>query len=176
MFNFFSKLTKFIDGMSVGIMKIFRWGSLIILFLILQEVTMRYVFSTPTMWSNDIQLYLSCAGRVIGFGFATMVHSHITMDLFTVNLNFVRSKVLEVFNYLVFYLPLMSALVYITIQRLVKTVKFQERLYSTWRPILWPIILFVVCAYILMVIQVLGEIIKDIISLQKGSDAWLKQR
>ncbi len=176
MFNLFCKLTKFIDDMTIGIMKIFRWGSLIIMFLILQEVIMRYIFQAPTMWSNDIQLYLSCAGRVIGFGFATMVHSHITMDLFTVNLNFRKSKALELFNYIVFYIPLMSALIYITFKRALKTIRFHEQLYSTWRPPLSPIIIFVVGAYVLMMIQVFSEIMKDIVSLQKGSDAWLKQR
>jgi TRAP-type mannitol/chloroaromatic compound transport system permease small subunit len=176
MFNFFSKLTKWMDNITIFIMKIFRWNSPILMYLIVQEVILRYVFNAPTIWGLDTMTYLSAAGRVIGFGYGCMVHSHVTMDIFTVNLNFKKAKMLETFNYIVYYLPLLIALIVVTLTRGLRALRLNEKLYSVWRPPLAPIVLFIVGAYVLMVMQVLIEIIKNIISLQKGSDAWLKQR
>jgi len=157
-------------------MKIFRWVGTIIMFLIVYEVTARYIFNEPTKWGNDVQLYLSAAQRCIGIGFATMVHSHITMDIFTTKMSFKKQKVLELFGYIVYHLPLMYALTWATTRRGLQTLVTKEKYYSVWRPYLYPILFFIVGAYILFIMQILAETIKDVISLQKGSDAWLKER
>ncbi len=176
MFNFFSKLTKSVDNITIFIMRIFRWNSTILMYLIVQEVILRYFFNAPTIWGLDVMTYMSAAGRVIGFGYGCMVHSHVTMDIFTVNLNFKKGKILETFNYIVYYIPLLMALIIVTYRRGILALIRNEKLYSVWRPPIAPIVLFIVGAYILMVMQVFIEIIKNIITIQKGSDAWLKQR
>ncbi len=176
MFNFFGKLTKYFDNVTIFVMETFEWNAPILMFLITYDVILRYIFNSPTVWGLDVQTYISAGGRVIGFGYASLVHSHVTMDIFTVNLNWRKSKALELINYLLFNVPLLFALVWVTLTRGLYSLRVHERYYSVWRPPLSPIILFVVGAYVLMTMQILSEIIKDIISLQKGSDAWVKQR
>ncbi len=174
--GFFGGLTKYIDNVTIFVLRIFEWNSLILLLLIIYEVIMRYFFNHPTIWGLDSQIYLSAAGRVIGFGYATMIHSHVTMDILTVNLSFKKSKALELFNYIIFYMPLILCITWTTFQRAMFALKKGEKYYSTWRPPLSPIIIFIVGAYILLILQVIAESIKCVIHLQRGSDSWLKQR
>ncbi len=176
MFNFFAKLTKYSDSTTIFIMKQFRWVATIIMFLIAAEVFMRYVFREPTIWSFDVQTYLSAGQRCIGLGYAVMLHSQIVMDIFTAKLSFKKSKVLELFGYLVYNLPLMAALIWTNWQRTVLTFGTNEKLYSVWRPPLWPILAFICFAYIVLVMQIFAESIKCVIHLQRGNDAWLKER
>ncbi len=176
MYNFFVKLTKGVDNITIFMMKIFRWNSAILMVLIVKEVIDRYIFNQPTVWGMDTMTYMSAAGRVVGFGYGCMMHSHVVMDIFTVNLSYKKAKILETFNYIVYYLPLLIALIIVTFQRGWKAYRLNEKLYSVWRPPIAPIVFVIVGAYILMVMQVFIEIIKNVISIQKGSDAWLKQR
>ena len=174
--SLFGKLTKYMDDLEVTIMEIFKWNAAILMVLIVFEVTMRYVFRRPTIWGQDVQTYLSAIGRVIGFGYVTMVHAHVTMDIFTHNLPFKKWKALELFNYVVFMLPLLIAITTVTLQRALYAIKIKEQFYSVWRPPTGPLITFIVCAYVLMILQVLIEVIKNLICLRRGSDTWLKDR
>jgi len=157
-------------------MKVFRWVATIIMLLIVLEVAMRYIFRAPTIWNNDIQLYLSAGQRIIGIGYGTMLHNQIIMDIFTAKLSFKNWKILELVHYFIFHLPLMICLIIVTGQRSLLTFAQNEKYYSTWRPPLWPVLAFITFAYCLFVMQIVCEIIKDFISLQKGNEKWLKQR
>jgi len=157
-------------------MKVFRWLATIIMFLIVMEVAMRYIFRAPTTWNNDIQLYLSAGQRIIGIGYGTMLHNQIIMDIFTAKLSFKQFKALELVHYFVFHLPLMFALTWVTGTRALLTFAQNEKYYSVWRPPLWPVLAFITFAYVLFIMQIFTEIIKDIIGLQKGNDKWLKER
>jgi TRAP-type mannitol/chloroaromatic compound transport system permease small subunit len=146
------------------------------MFLIATEVIMRYVFREPTIWNNDVQLYLSAFQRIIGIGYASMLHNQIVMDIFVNNLSFRKSKAIELFGYLVYHLPLVAALIFVTEQRTLLTFSTGEKYYSIWRPLLWPILLLITLAYVFFVVQIFAETTKCVIHLQRGNDAWLKER
>ena len=176
MFSFLSRLTKYLDNITLWVRGIFEWNALILMILVNFEVIMRYFFKSPTVWCLDTQMFISAGGRVIAIGYATLTHGHVTMDIFTLNMSFKRSKALELFNYVIFHVPFLIALVWVTLQRGLEALMLGEHYYSVWRPPLSPLILFIVGAYALMVMQVFTEIIKGFISIKKGSDVWLKQR
>lgn len=176
MFKFFSKLTKYPDYVTTFIMKQFRYVATIVMFLIAMEVILRYCFRYPTTWGNDVQVYLSATTRCIGLGYGVMIHGQIVMDIFTAKLSYKKNKVIELFGYLVYNLPLMFALIWVNYQRTLFTYGSGEQYYSVWRPPLWPILAFITFAYITLVMQIFNEIIKCIIGLQRGNDAWLKER
>jgi len=175
-FRVFAKLTKYSDDITIFIMKQFRWLATIIMVLITLEVVMRYIFRSPTIWNNDLQVYLSNGQRCIALGFATMAHSHIIMDVFIGKLSFKKSKILDLFGYIVYNLPLMILLTWATWNRGLQTILTNEKYYSTWRPPLWPAFMTMVFAYGLFIMQLFAECIKSVICLQRGNDEWLKQR
>jgi len=157
-------------------MKQFRWLATIIMFLIALEVFMRYVLREPTIWNNDVQLYISAVQRIIGIGYGTMLHNQIVMDIFTAKLSFKQFKTLELVHYFIFHLPLMIALIWVTGARSLLTFVQNEKYYSVWRPVLWPVLAFITFAYVLFIMQLFAEIIKCIIHLKRGNDKWLKER
>ncbi len=140
------------------------------------EVVMRYFFNAPTIWGGDVMVMLSAFGRMVGIGYGQLVRAHVIMDVFTANLAFKRAKILDLFNHIFFILPLISALIYATMKRTIKSWKFQETMYSPWGPPIYPLNTVLVGCYVLLAIQLVSEVIKGIISLQKGSDEWIKRR
>jgi TRAP-type mannitol/chloroaromatic compound transport system permease small subunit len=105
-----------------------------------------------------------------------MLKAHVIMDVFTAKPDFKKAKISDLINYIVFFFPLILALTYTTLRRALKSYSYNERIYSGWRPIVWPVQFLVVGCYAILLLQGISEIIKDIVSLQKGSDEWIKDR
>jgi len=171
-----AKVTKWLDGFTLWVMKWAKWNNPFLMCLIVFEVFMRYVVNRPTIWGADILTMMSAFGRLVGIGYGSMVRAHVVMDIFTAKLDFKKSKILDLINFIVFFLPLITALAYTTFKRAVKSYKWHETIYSGWRPIIWPVVFLVVGCYVILLLQGVSEILKDIISLQKGSDEWIKER
>jgi len=172
----FAKLTKYIDAMTVWIMKGARWLSFLLLWQITLEVFMRYVFNHPTLPGGDLQTMNSAVGRMIGIGYADLTQAHVIMDVFTLHMPFRRKKGLELFNYIAFFYPLMFSLMYTTWGRMLKSWKYHETMYTPWRPPVYPIVTVLFGCYLLMLLQGISETIKHIISLKEGNDEWIKDR
>ncbi len=173
--GFFGRLANFIDYIDIWVMKIFEWNSPILMVLIVFEVVLRYLFNAPTIWGMDMQTFLSAGGRVVGIGYATMVHSQITMDLFVANASFRKKQVIDIINHTIFELPFMTALTYITWERMIEAFKYKVYIQSVWRPQISPIMAFIVGSYLLLSLQLLSELIKNVINLKRGNDRWLKR-
>ena len=153
-----------------------KWNAPILMVLISFEVVMRYFFNNPTRWGGDVMIMLSAFGRMIGIGYGQLVRAHVIMDVFTANLIFRRAKILDLANHLLFIMPLTVVLIYATLKRTLKSWRVKETMYSPWRPPIYPLNTVLVGCYVILVVQLVSEVIKDIISLQKGSDAWIKRR
>lgn len=170
------KLTKFIDDFTVWVMKWAKWNALVIMVFICEEVFLRYVLRMPTIWGSDVLTMISAIGRMVGIGYAQLLRSHIIMDIFTAKLDFKKSKMLDLFNYVFFFFPLVIALVIATFIRALKSWRYHETMYTVWRPPLYPVTFMLVACYCLMALQGISEVVKDVISLRKGSDEWIKGR
>jgi TRAP-type mannitol/chloroaromatic compound transport system permease small subunit len=171
-----AKLTKWLDDLSVWVMRWARWNAVLIMLLINYEVIMRYGFNAPTIWGGDMLTMISGFGRMVGVGYAQLVRAHVIMDIFTSKLSFKKALVSDILNHVVFIIPLLTALIYATTLRTIKSWAFKETMYSQWRPPVYPLNTLLVGCYLLLGLQGISEVIKDVISLQKGSKEWLKDR
>lgn len=176
MFRFFATLARYSDNITMTVREIFKWLSTPILFLLVFEVTMRYIFRAPTIWGMDVCLYMSAAQRCIGLGYASMLHNHIAMDLFTAKIKSFRiARAIELFGYVVYHLPLLYFLAQATLNKGLFTFSRMEKMYSSWRPYLYPLLFFIFGAYCLLIMQILAESIKCVIHMLKGNDTWMKE-
>ena len=157
-----TKLTKGIDWLTVWMMEWAKYINAILMLFIVFEVFMRYVMSAPTIWGMDWQVMLSAFGRMIGIGYAELLHSHATVDIITIRLSKRKQKALELIGYLGFFFPVIGALTYAQWNDTLFSWKVKERVLSSWRPILYPLKTLIVSCYILLLLQGLSEVIKDV--------------
>ncbi len=171
-----AKLTKTIDDLQIWLMGWAKYNSAILMALIVYEVIMRYVFKAPTIWNLDIQTMISGVGRMLPVGYTLMLRGHATMDIFTHNLTVKKQRFWDIIHYIFFFLPLIGSLCWVTYFRMLRSWKYKETLYTPWRPAVYPMVTCVVICYLILLITGINEFIKSIISFQKGSEAWLKDR
>ncbi len=157
-----TKITGAIDWLTVWMMEWAKYVNAILMLLITFEVIMRYAFSRPTIWGLDLQTFISAVGRMIGIGYAEMLHSHATVDVFTIKMTKRWQKALELIGYLFFFFPVIGALTYAQWNDTLVSWKMHEKINTSWRPPVYPVKTLVVGCYILLLLQGLAETIKDI--------------
>jgi TRAP-type mannitol/chloroaromatic compound transport system permease small subunit len=171
-----NKITLVIDRFQEFNCEIFKWLSVVIMLLIVFEVTMRYVFGSPTIWGMDVQLQFSAVQRMIAIGYTLLRRGHVRVDLVTVRLPVIKQRAMEVMGYIFFFFPLITALNLTMIKTTVESWQFAERSFSPWRYYVPPMKTLLVFGYTMLWIAGLSELMKDIKSIKLGSEEWIKDR
>jgi TRAP-type mannitol/chloroaromatic compound transport system permease small subunit len=156
-----TKITKAIDWLTMWTMEWAKYVNAILMLLITYEVFMRYFVNKPTIWGLDLQTFISAVGRMIGIGYAEMLHSHATVDVITIRLSKKKQKVLELIGYLGFFFPVIGALTWAQWFDTLFSWKTHEKINTSWRPPVYHVKTMVVGCYILLLLQGLAEVIKD---------------
>jgi TRAP-type mannitol/chloroaromatic compound transport system permease small subunit len=170
------KITLIIDRFQEINCEIFKWLSVVIMFLIVIEVTMRYVFGSPTVWGMDIQLQFSAVQRMIAIGYTLLRRGHVRVDLVTVRLPMLKQRAMEIMGYIFFFFPLITSLNLTMIRTTVQSWKVGERSFSPWRYYVPPMKTLLVFGYAALWIGGLSELIKDVKTLKVGDEEWIKDR
>jgi TRAP-type mannitol/chloroaromatic compound transport system permease small subunit len=174
--NVLIKITKYIDQLQEILAIPTKWILAIIMVLILFDVIMRYAFKAPTIWGLDVksQLYAICI--IIGTSYCVLVKGHVTVDAFTMKMSFKAQKILDIFNYIFFYEPTMIVLTWTMWSLTALAWRLLEGSGSPWNPPVYPLKTMLTFGYALIALQGVSEVLKDIISLKKGSEDWIKER
>ena len=171
------KATLYIDNFSTKIRDYFKWLVAVLMLLIVIEVFMRRALNAPTIWSGEMQAQVFAVSAVIGAGYGSLVKAHITVDLLTTMMPLKRRMIFELAGYFVLIWPLLLASIYAWLLMAIDSWRVLEKsLYSPWQPPVYPLKTLILLGFVLFFVQTVSEVIKDIITLKKGSDEWLRDR
>ncbi len=63
------------------------WGVFLIVAIIVYDVTLRFVFNSPTKWATEISIYLFVAVGYLAFGYALQKGAHVRVDIVPISLH-----------------------------------------------------------------------------------------
>jgi TRAP-type mannitol/chloroaromatic compound transport system permease small subunit len=174
--NVLIAITKYIDKFQEILTIPTKWLLAIIMVLILFDVVMRYLFKSPTIWGLDVksQLYAICI--MIGTSYTVLVKGHVTVEAFTMKLSFRWQKIVDIINYILFYEPTMIILTWTMWSLTALAWRLYEGSGSPWNPPVYPLKTILTFSYFDICLQGVSEVLKDIVSLKKGSEDWIKER
>ncbi len=172
-----AKATLYLDKLSLKVCVYFKWLMAVLMILIVIEVFMRRVLNAPTIWSGELQCQAFAICCVIGAGYGSLVKTHVTVDIFIGMLSLKRKMIMELIGYFAFIWPLLIASIYAWFLMASDSWRILERsLYSPWQPVVYPLKTILLIGFVLFFLQTVSEVIKDIITLKRGSDEWLRDR
>ncbi len=141
------------------------------------EVTSRYAFDAPTIWSFDVTYMLYGTIFMLGAAYALHKGAHIRTDFFFEKWSIRTKGVIDSIAYLAFFFP--SFLVFLV-------VSWDEGWYAfvigetseqtPWRPILWPFKMVVPLTCVLLLIQGISETIKSVYAARWGIELEHKEK
>lgn len=143
-----------------------QWFMIAIIGVVLIDITMRFLFNRPVMWTRDIVLMIACAMYVLSWADIERRDGHIRVDLIYERLSFRGKAIMDLISVLLFFLPLMLLLAYVSFSWALEAWRINERSTETfWYPPLAPLrtMVFIgICLYILQVIAQIANYIRVI--------------
>lgn len=152
-----------------------RWVAyliFIIFLLLIGEVFMRYAFSAPTSWTNELGQMLFGLYIVLSGGYVMAQRGHVSVDLLYSSLSRRTQAWLDIFTSLMFFL-FMAALLYFGTSMAWESIQSMETSYSAWNPPIWPIKAAIPIGAALLFLQGVAKLLEDILvalNLEPGSE------
>lgn len=141
-----------------------RWVALLIFAMfafLLLEVGFRYLFNSPTVWTNELTQMLFGIYAVMSGGYIMAHRGHVNVDLLHSHLRPRKRAFLDIVTSLVFFIFTL-ALLWFGIDMAQESMSSWETSYSAWNPPIWPVKLAIPIGTALLVLQGLVKLLEDI--------------
>ncbi len=167
------KSVAILDGLSIWSGKLISWLVLPMMFSLIYEVGMRYLFDSPTIWAMDIALILTGIYFMIGSPFCLQQGQHIRTD-FLYNRWSIRVRAaVDICNYVFLFFPVHFVFLGIGWQYFYKSYQQNEMAISSpWMPYIWPAKMAIPICILLTILQGFSELIKCYYRWKLNTDLW----
>ncbi|MGS4944279.1 TRAP transporter small permease subunit [Meridianimarinicoccus sp. RP-17] len=160
---------RVVDGFNNRVGRVVMFGIFVIMGILLWS-TMSKAFFTPALWTLEMAQFAMVAYFMLGGPYSMQMGSHVRMDLLYGEWSARRKAQVDAITVLIL-IAYLGILLWGGIESLQYSFMYGgERSSSPWRPYMWPIKSIMVAAIVLMLLQALSELAKDILRL-KGETA-----
>jgi len=163
-----------VDSISEWIGKITRWACLVLVLALCFEVTARYAFNKPTIWSTELSTMLGATIIVLGLTYVSRHNGHVRIDIFYSRLSPTGKAIIDVACGLFLFCPLIIMFIYTAFSWMCYSWSVGEKLIETyWYPPAGPIRTVVFLGFCFFALQEVTYIIRDLgflIRRNKGYD------
>lgn len=188
---------RVVDGFNRGLGKIIMWGIFAMAGILLWS-SISKTFFNPSLWTLEIAQFAMVAYYILGGPYSIQMGSNVRMDLFYAEWSDTKKAWFDAFTVLLllFYLgvllhgalnstayslgyfgknsyafwwDLFTAFVTGGPDAAAEKMGYIERSPTAWRPYLWPVKLVMIIGFILMLLQSVSELLKDIARI-KGEE------
>jgi TRAP-type mannitol/chloroaromatic compound transport system permease small subunit len=144
---------------------------------VLWEVTARYAFGAPTIWSFDVTYMLYATLFMLGSAYALHKGAHIRTDFFYERWSVRTRGTIDAVAYIVFFFPAFITLLVVSWDEALYAWSIKETSEQTpWRPLLWPFKMIVPLACLLLLVQGVSETIKSLWAARTGIELEHKEK
>lgn len=149
-----------VDRMNTVIGRIVMY-SLFVMVGILLWSSVSKTFFTPTLWTLETAQFSLAAYYMLGGAYAMQHGGHVRMDLFYSEWSPRTKAAVDCFTvlFLIFFLVV---LLLGGINSTAYSLTYNERSATAWRPLMWPIKIIMCTGIVLMLLQSIAELIKDV--------------
>jgi TRAP-type mannitol/chloroaromatic compound transport system permease small subunit len=155
---------KFITAVNIRVGNLLSYFLFLFFVLLLVEVILRYFFNSPTVWANELAQMLFGAYAILAGGYILCTGGHVNVDILYSRLSIKSKAGLDVFTSLLFFLFSGMLLIYGGSLAWDSLARF-EHSQSAWNPPLYPAKLMIPLAALLLILQGLAKLIRDILIL-----------
>jgi TRAP-type mannitol/chloroaromatic compound transport system permease small subunit len=150
-------------------------GYLFVLFMIplvlanVVEVFARYVLGDPTIWALDVTTMSYAALFMLGSALALLKGAHVRTDMLWEAFSDRTKGMIDALAFLLFFLPTMVVLFFISIDDFLYSVSINERSSSgAWTPVLWPLRGVIPLTAFMLFLQGISELLKSLWAWRTG--------
>ncbi len=164
-------VTKVVDRISRKIGQLFSWLLILLVLTMCYEIMVRYFFGKPTLWSYDLSYMLSSLTLIMGIAWVHADRSHVNVDIFVNKFPARLRTVLNIAFSLILFFPTWILVLWYMFPDVLYSWSIQEKASTgTWRPIIYPFKFWIFIGLLILVLQAVNELVKDVIALVHNDD------
>ncbi len=161
---FMHKYIAFIDAVNYRIGRFAMYGVFVLVGILLWS-SISKTFFLPSLWTLEMAQFSMVAYYILGGPYSIQLGSNVRMDLLYASWSHRTKMWVDSITilFLIFYL---GVLLYGGIDSTTYSLMYGERSPTAWRPYIWPIKVIMCFGLVLMIMQCISELFKDIIRLR----------
>jgi TRAP-type mannitol/chloroaromatic compound transport system permease small subunit len=133
------------------------------------EVFARYVLRAPTVWALDTTTMSYAALFMLGCALALLKGAHVRTDILWAAFSDRTKGMIDSLAFLLFFLPTMAVLFFISVDDFLYSVSINERSSSgAWTPIIWPLRGVIPLTAFMLFLQGISELMKSLWAWRTG--------
>lgn len=157
-----------IDSMNMWVGKILSGAILVIIGILLIEAVSRYGFNAPTEWSLELSQFVLGAYFFIGGGCVLLLGGHVNMDAFYNRWSPKKRAILDLATF-----PLLAVYLIVFMFKGIDNVwyslRYNQHSRTLWEPPLAPIKIIIVVGVVLLLLQGIAFLIRDLATVRGKS-------
>ncbi|MEX0693231.1 MAG: TRAP transporter small permease subunit [Rhodospirillales bacterium] len=155
---------KYVEAVNYRIGRIAMYGIFVMAAILLWSSVSK-TFFLPSLWTLEVAQFAMVAYYILGGPYSIQLNANVRMDLLYANWSVKKKAWFDSITVLmlVFYLGVM---LYGAIDSTAYAFQYGERNPTAWRPYLWPIKTLMCIGFLLMLLQALAELCKDIAKIK----------
>lgn len=133
------------------------------------EVFARYVLKAPTIWALDMTTMSYAVMFMLGSALALLKGAHVRTDMLWEAFSDRTKGMIDSLAFLLFFLPTMAVLFFISIDDFLYSISINERSSSgAWTPVLWPLRAVIPLTALMLFVQGISELMKSLWAWRTG--------
>jgi TRAP-type mannitol/chloroaromatic compound transport system permease small subunit len=158
--GFIVAYVKYVDWFNRVIGRFMTYG-IFLMIGVLMWSSISKTFFMPSLWTLESAQFMMVAYYILGGAYAIQLNANVRMDLFYGEWSVRQRAIMDVFTvfFLLFYL---IVLLYGGMESTLYSLEYAQRSRSAWRPLLWPIKAIMCTGFVLMILQSISQLIKDV--------------
>jgi TRAP-type mannitol/chloroaromatic compound transport system permease small subunit len=162
------RLLVIIDSLSTWTGKAGSWLTFLVVIFIVYEIMMRYVFHLPTLWVSESMVFGCGLTYVLGAAWALQDKRHVKIDLIYGRLSVRKRAVIDSVTF-VFFALYLGFFLWAVSKYAWQSVSVAETSGSAWDPPVYPIKVALAVGTLLLLLQGIAKLIRDLHLAIKGS-------
>jgi TRAP-type mannitol/chloroaromatic compound transport system permease small subunit len=163
--HFSRSLVTVIGGVSEWTGKISSYLILITTAATVIEVVARYVFNSPTDWSYEVEIFTCGAMYVLVGAYCSLHKSHVCVDVLSQRFSKRTNRMISMVVTFPLILILVGTLTYVGVEFAWSAIQLNERTYTSWAPILWPLKITLPVGCFILVFQAIADFLTALYDL-----------
>lgn len=171
----YRRVVEAIDRIADWAGRITAWLIIPMTLAVTYEVVARHFFRAPTMWAFDVTYMLYGTHFMLGTAYTLMRVGHVRTDMLYQNWSVRRQNWIDAIGYVFFFFPAMVFFLFYGWQEAAHSWSIGETSdASPWRPIVYPFKTVIPVTALLLIIQGVGEVLKNVYAIRTGR-LWVKR-
>ena len=140
-----------------------------LLFVVVYEVFMRYIFNSPTTWGFEATTFLYGLHFMFGNAFTDVHNGHVKVDIFTSYMSQKTQTIVSIITNILFFMPVMVCLTIWSFIFAYNSTMGQEVNPTSWAPPIWPLKILMAVCFLFLLLQGVANLLSDINRLKRNN-------